>query len=113
MKKIIYLGNTHKELEKFSSSAKQRVVTTLTALSAGLYLNPTAFKYIQTVGVGVYELRVKVEKQYRVFYVSKFPEAIYVLHAFVKKTRETSQQDVDLGIARYKALLNERQRLKL
>jgi phage-related protein len=58
--------------------------------------------------VGTYELRIKADKQYRIFYIAKFEEAIYVLHAFVKKTQETSQQDIEKGKERYKALLQYR-----
>ena len=59
---------------------------------------------METVGVGVKEIRIRFEKSYRVFYVAKFSEAVYVLHAFVKKTQKTSKKDIDLTVERYKAL---------
>lgn len=108
MKNIIYLGNAEKEIAKFPVKAKQRIATALTVISAGLNLNPTEFKYIPAVGMGVYELRLKVDVQYRVFYVAKFEEAVYVLHAFVKKTQQTSQHDLEIGTVRFKALMKER-----
>jgi phage-related protein len=37
------------------------------------------------IGQGVNEIRVPIEGQYRVIYVAKFEDAIYVLHAFLKK----------------------------
>lgn len=43
-------------------------------------------------------------------YVAKFEEAVYVLHAFAKKTRRTSKQDVDLAVARFRELVQERER---
>jgi phage-related protein len=49
-----------------------------------------------------------VEKAYRVLYVAKFAEAIYVLHAFEKKTQRTSKSDLDLASGRYRLLINER-----
>lgn len=109
MKRIVYLGRAIKDIAAFPTKAKQRIVTALTMVSAGIRLGPHEFKYISTVGTGVYELRVKAENQYRVFYVVKFDEAIYVLHAFVKKTQQTSDADIALGSTRYKALLKERQ----
>lgn len=45
---------------------------------------------------------------HRVIYVAKFPEAVYVLHAFEKKTRQTSRINVEVAVARYKQLLRER-----
>lgn len=110
MKPVIYLGSAKKDIETFSPKAKQRAVTALTAISAGLNLNPQEFKYMPTVGMGVYELRIKVDKQYRIFYVAKFDEAVYVLHAFSKKTQQTPDKEIQLGAYRYKALINHRSR---
>jgi len=62
---------------------------------------------MKSVGDGVYELRIRTSVQYRVFYVTKFKGAVYVLHAFVKKTQKTSLHDVDVGKKRYQKLLNE------
>jgi phage-related protein len=105
MKQIIYIGNAEKEIASFPSVAKQRIATALTAVSAGLNLNPTEFKYMPSIGLGVYELRLKVDLQYRVFYVAKLAKAVYVLHAFVKKTQQTPQPNLDLGMTRFKALM--------
>jgi len=57
-----------------------------------------------TVGSGVVELRLHDEAEHRVFYVAKFAEAVYVLHAFKKKSRQTSQHDLDVGRDRLKEL---------
>ena len=60
------------------------------------------------VGSGVREIRGKDEVGiYRVFYVAKFLEAVYVLHCFQKKTQKTSQSDMETGIRRFKELLEE------
>jgi phage-related protein len=45
---------------------------------------------------------------YRVMYIAKFEEAVYVLHCFQKKTQTTSQSDIDLDKRRYKELVQER-----
>ena len=63
---------------------------------------------METVGPGVKEIRIRCEKTYRVLYVAKFSEAVFVLHAFVKKTPKTSKKDIDLGVDRYKALIKSR-----
>ncbi len=109
MKNIVYLSHTEKKIQgEFSPKARLRISNLLNMLCVGLTLAPQEFKYMPTVGTGVYELRVKVEKQYRVFYVTKFNEAVYVLHAFSKKTQQTAKNDIQIGVKRYKELLNFR-----
>ena len=56
-------------------------------------------------GPGVNELRIHVEGEYRVFYVARLRHAIYVLHAFRKKSRKTSRADIDVGRARFQEAL--------
>ena len=60
------------------------------------------------VGSGVMEIRVHGENEFRVFYVARFEEAVYVLHCFVKKTRATRKADIELGKQRYDAMLELR-----
>lgn len=61
-----------------------------------------------SVGAGVREIRVRDEAGiFRVMYVAKFADAIYVLHCFQKKTQQTSRSDIELAKARYKELLKE------
>lgn len=55
---------------------------------------------MNTVGVGVREIRVQDAGQFCVIYVAKFAEAIYVLHTFQKETPQTSKRDIDLGTHR-------------
>ncbi len=112
MKKVIYVGSVQKDIQSFPVKARQRMMTALTVISAGVALSPKEFKYMTTVGAGCYELRLKIDRQYRVFYVAKFNEAVYVLHAFVKKTQQTNKKDLDLGVSRYKALLHYRKEKK-
>lgn len=47
-------------------------------------------------------------REYRVLYVAKFAETVYVLHAFDKKTRRTPKRDIDLAAKRYRQLMAER-----
>ncbi len=62
-----------------------------------------------TVGIGVHEIRVRDDAgAFRLIYVAKFPEAIYVLHAFQKKTRATAGKDLALAKDRYQAVLTKR-----
>jgi phage-related protein len=60
--------------------------------------------------LGVKEVRLHGRNEYRVMYVAKFAEAVYVLHAFVKKTPQTSKADIELARTRLKHLIAARQR---
>jgi phage-related protein len=61
-----------------------------------------------SVGLGVREIRVREGGAFRVFYVARFTEAVYVLHAFQKKARKTPKLDIDLARRRFRALIQER-----
>jgi phage-related protein len=69
---------------------------------------PADFRPMPDVGSGVVEIRLHGANEYRIFYVARFEEAVYVLHCFVKKTRVTRKADLDLGRQRYSALLEMR-----
>ena len=56
------------------------------------------------IGAGVREIRVHVLGEWRVLYVAKFADAVYVLHSFQKKSRKTRREDVELGRQRYRQL---------
>jgi phage-related protein len=62
------------------------------------------------VGSGVREIRIHGGGEYRVLYLATRPEAVYVLHAFAKKSRRTRQLDIDLARARLKELPRKRGR---
>jgi phage-related protein len=64
-----------------------------------------------TIGKGAEEIRIWTGETYRIFYVARFSEAVYVLHAFGKKTQKTSQQDIDLGKQRYQQMVKFRENL--
>ncbi len=66
----------------------------------------------QIAGFGVQEIRIHTGAEHRVFYIAKFAEAVYVLHAFEKRTRRTSREDLDLARHRLRLLLQQRARRK-
>lgn len=61
-----------------------------------------------SVGIGVSEIRIHEGGAFRLIYVAKFSEAVYVLHAFPKKARKTPKADIDLARTRYRAMLKGR-----
>ena len=63
---------------------------------------------MDTVGQGVKEIRIRdAAGAFRVIYVAKFADAVYVLHCFRKKSQKTSKADLDLASKRYRDLLQE------
>lgn len=62
-----------------------------------------------SIGQGVFEIRIHTRVEHRVFYIAKFSEGIYVLHAFQKRTRKTSKTDIELARRRHGQLIRERQ----
>jgi phage-related protein len=59
---------------------------------------------MKEVGAGVRGIRVHVLGEWRVLYVAKFSTAVYVLHAFQKKTQKTRREDIELARARYRMI---------
>jgi len=59
---------------------------------------PDDWKPMKSVGKGVKEIRIKgVGGNYRVIYLANLVDAVYVLHAFQKKTQKTRKSDIDLA----------------
>ena len=59
---------------------------------------------MQVIGPGVKEIRIHVLGEWRVIYVAKLRDVVYMLHAFQKKTQKTSRHDIDLARRRYKQI---------
>ena len=105
-KPLRWLGDSLDAVKEFSDEAKRSAGHQLGLIQAGL--DPLDWKSMEIVGAGTKEIRIRAETGYRVFYVAKFSDAVYVLHAFVKKTTKTSKQDIELATERYKALMKQR-----
>lgn len=106
-KDINWRGTSLDDLKAFPEDARQDAGFELHKVQNGQ--TPTDYKPIKQWGAGVIEIRLTGEDgEYRVVYVAKFEEAVYVLHAFNKKTQQTSPKDVNIIKERYKAVVNER-----
>lgn len=107
MKPITFLGDSLKALRGFPDAARQDAGYALDKLQQGQ--QPSDFKPMPDVGAGVEELRVWDEDgTFRVFYLARLPEAVYVLHAFQKKTQTTPKAALDLARRRYRELMKDR-----
>lgn len=106
-KEISWIGSAYEDILGFPSEARREAGFQLGRVQAGL--EPDDWKPFDDVGAGVRELRIRdCIGIYRVMYVAKFEEAIYVLHCFQKKTQATSKQDKEIAAARYRAVVRDR-----
>ena len=80
LKPLSWSGSALDDLRAFPDDARQRAGFELDWLQRGL--EPTDRKAMATVGAGVREIRIQTGRAFRVLYVAKFAEAVYVLHAF-------------------------------
>lgn len=101
MKLLRFLGTARDDLSAFPAVARSRAGHELFMVQVGR--EPDDWKPMGTVGPGACEIRVRDrEGAFRVVYVARFRKAIYVLHAFQKKSQKTSRQDLELARARYR-----------
>lgn len=77
-------------------------------------LQPRNGKWLTDIGPGVQEIRIPYDKEaYRVIYVARLANSIYVLHAFHKKSKKgiaTPKADLDVAGKRYKELVRSLRR---
>ena len=97
-KQIRWVGSAYDDLLAFPRDARKEAGFQLGKVQAGL--EPADWKPFDEVGAGTREIRIREASGiYRVMYVAKFEEAIYVLHCFQKKSKRgvaTPKQDIDL-----------------
>ena len=101
-----WLGDSRERVQGFPAAARSEVGFELWEVQQGK--EPSDWKPMPSVGLGVNEIRVRTANAYRLIYVARFSEAVYVLHAFEKKARKTSKPDLELARARFRALVRER-----
>ena len=109
MKVLLFWGNSLNDLRDFPVTARREVGYQLDKVQNGEL--PDDWKPMTTVGQGVQEIRVRdVSGAFRVIYVARFVDAVYVLHCFQKKTQKTRKADLDLATKRYCDLMKELER---
>ena len=109
-KPILWVATARDDIRALSAAVRQELGTDLRRVQSGL--PPRDWKPMPTVGSGVSEIRVRVQGAYRLMYVAKFAEGIYVLHVFQKKSQKTSPLDLELARTRYAAIRRARQEAK-
>lgn len=92
------MGSALKDLREFPSDARRAAGHQLHLVQLGLI--PDDWKPMPAVGAGVCEIRIRTAREHRVFYIAKFTEAVYVLHAFEKKSQRTRLADIKIAQTR-------------
>ena len=102
LKPLYFVGSVLKDLQAFPRAPRREAGYQLRRVQIGR--QPSDWKPMSTVGRGVREIRIHYEGQYRVIYVAKIDDAVYVLHAFRKKTQKTRKQDIEIARQRLKEI---------
>jgi phage-related protein len=110
MKKAVWLGNSRSQIKNFPGQAQDLAGYELFKVQNGMM--PSDWRPMPNIGAGAIEIRIHHPYEHRVFYVAKFPEAIYVLHCFAKKTNQTALKDIRTGRREYAELEKRRQKTK-
>lgn len=108
LKQVHWIGDSRERISSFPAEARREAGFQLERVQAGK--DPADWKPMSSVGLGVNEIRVREDGgAFRILYVARFAEAIYVLHAFQKKAQKTPKPDIDLARRRFRDLAQERE----
>ncbi len=103
-KPVEFLGSALNDLRDFPLSARREAGYQIDKVQLGD--EPDDWKPMKTIGAGVQEIRIQDEAgAFRVIYLAKLKDAVYVLHCFQKKTQRTSTQDIALASKRFNELM--------
>jgi phage-related protein len=104
MKPVSFIGNSLDALRSFPDCARREAGFQIDRLQRDL--DPDDWKPMKTIGAGVREIRVRdASGAFRVIYIATLEDAVYILHAFQKKTEATSKRDLDLATTRFRDLM--------
>lgn len=105
-KDVAFRGSALEDLRAFPVTVRRQAGYQIDRVQQGL--DPNDWKPMNTIGRGVREIRVQdASGAFRVVYVAKFEQAVFVLHCFQKKSARTSREDLALASDRYKDLIKE------
>jgi len=103
---VLWVGSSRDDQRALSRDVRRELGFDLRRVQQGKM--PRDWKPMASVGAGVIEIRVRVGGTYRLMYVAKYAEGIYVLHVFQKKSRKTSVLDLAVARTRLAALRRAR-----
>ncbi len=106
MKPVEWIKASRRALKAFPDIARWQAGIELFRVQEGN--QPTDWKPMIGIGLGAMEIRIHEPHEYRIIYVAKFPEAIFVLHCFEKKTRKTPQVEIETARTAYAEMQKQR-----
>jgi phage-related protein len=108
MKPVSFVGDALEALRSFPEAARRSAGFQIDLVQRGF--EPYDWKPMPTIGKGVREIRVREKAgAFRVIYCAQIADAIYVLHAFQKRTQATTKRDIDLAAQRYRDVMRRMQ----
>jgi len=103
MKPLKFIGSSQDDLREMPATVRHALGIELMTIQFGG--EPSDFKPMKEVGTGAYEIRYRDSNgSFRVIYIARLADAVYVLHAFQKKTQKTPKADINLAAKRYKLI---------
>lgn len=98
MDELKFVGNSLNDLREFPENARREAGYQLSQIQMGF--EPQDWKPMTGVSSGVKEIRIHKDGEFRVIYVTKYHDTVFVLHAFQKKTQKTLKKDIELAKVR-------------
>ncbi len=102
VKGLKFVGSSLDDLRNFPEEARRIAGFELRAVQNGL--EPQDWKPMRSIGSGVKEIRIHVLGEWRIVFVAKLADAVYVLHAFQKRSQKTNRNDIELARKRFKEI---------
>ena len=105
-KRALFVGSARDDLRAFPALARRDAGAQLDRVQRGE--EPKDWKPMPSIGRGVNEIRIRDQGgAFRIIYVAKFSNAVYVLHCFQKKEQKTSRHDIEVAAKRYADLVKD------
>lgn len=102
---VVVLEQCEKEIRKFPIEIREKLADAIARLQSGLVLSMPLSRSMPSVGSNVHEFRFKDSSgQFRIIYLVRAKDAIYLVHAFKKKTQSTLKKNIDLAKRRIKSI---------
>ncbi len=99
LKPVVFLGRSKRTIKKFPEEARKNAGAEIKLLQLGQL--PTDWKSMKGIGLGAREIRIHHPHEHRVIFVASYPEAIYILHAFEKKSEKTNPLHIQVARQNY------------
>ena len=102
---IFWVGDAKEVLTSFPQDIKSVFGYSLRRVQKGLLPDCNA-RRMESIGKGVWELKASDERKwYRLIYLARIGNALYVLHAFEKSSRKTDRRNLETARSRLQLVL--------